>query len=93
MPARVYNSSSVIFNTSEECEDGQHSGCYTNTRRGVAISTLRKCCLDLTIGSVDLTLLEGCFDTLDNALHVETDTFTDCFDTLQCFLENTVGAE
>ena len=25
------NSSSVIFNTSEECEEGQHSECYTNT--------------------------------------------------------------
>ena len=59
------NSSSVIFNTSEECEEGQHSECYTNTPWGVAISTRRKCYLDLTIGSVALTLLEGCFDTLD----------------------------
>ena len=38
--------------------------CYTNTTRGVAILTLRKCYLDLTITSVALTLLEGCFDTL-----------------------------
>ena len=64
-----HNSSSVIFNTSEECEEGQHSECYTNTLWGVAILTLRKCYLDLTIGSVALTLLEGCFDTLDNTLY------------------------
>ena len=62
------NSSSVIFNTSPECEEGQHSECYTNTPRGVAILTLGECYLDLTIGSVALTLLEGCFDTLDNTL-------------------------
>ena len=28
-----------------------------------------------------------------HSLRVETDTFTGCFDTLQCFLENSVGAE
>ena len=86
------NSSSVIFNTSEECEEGQYSECYTKTPWGIAILTLRKCYLDLTMGSVALKLLEGCFDTLDNTLTAKkTDTFTGWFDTLQCFLENSVG--
>ena len=84
------NSSSIIFKTSEECEEGQHSECYTNTPWGVAILTHRKCYLDLTIGSVALTLLESCFDTLDNTLyvglHVETDTLTGCFDNLHLLL-------
>ena len=49
--------------------------------------------LDLTIGSVALTLLEGCFYILDNTLRVGTDTFTGCFDTFDAFFEYYAGAE
>ena len=97
------NSWSVIFNPSQECEEGQHSECYTTTSWGVAILTLRKCYRDLTIRSVALTLPEGCFDTLVSvALTLpegccdtlvtpstgRTDTYTGCFDTFHGFFKN-----
>ena len=74
------NSCSVIFSTSQECEEGQHSGCYTNTSSwGVAILTLWKCYLHLTIRSVALTLPKGCLDTLLSVVLTLPEVF---FDTL-----------
>ena len=61
------------------CEEGQHSECYTNTSWGVAILTLWKCYLDLTIKRVALTLPEGCFDTL---VSIALTLPEGCFDTL-----------
>ena len=55
------NSWSVIFNTSQECEEVQHSECYTNTSWGVAILTLRKFYRDLTIRSVYFNTSRGLF--------------------------------
>ena len=98
-----HNSWSVIFNTSQKCEEGQHSECYTNTSGGVAILTLRKCYRYLTIRSVALTLPEGCFNTLVNvALTLpegccdtlvtpstgRTDTYAGCFDIFHGYFEN-----
>ena len=90
------NSWSVIFNTSQECEEGQHPECYTNTSWGVAILTLRKCYRDLTIPegcfdtvvSVALTLPEGCCDTLVTPSTGRSDTYTGCLDTFHGFFEN-----
>ena len=73
------------------------------TLGGVAILTLRKCYRYLTIRSVALTLLEGCFDTLvsvaltlpegccDTLVTPSTgrsDTYTGCFDIFHGFFEN-----
>ena len=96
------NTGSVIFNTSQECEEGQHSKCYTNTSGGVAILTLRKCYRDLTIRSVALTLPDSYFDTLvsvaltlpegccDTLVTPSTGrlTLTGCFDISHGFFEN-----
>ena len=88
------NSWSVIINTSQDCEEGQHSECYTNTPWGVAILTLRTCYLDLTIRSVALTLLESCFDTLATLSTCRNWTFTGWIGTLHAGLfDNFVRAE